>query len=177
MVEVDRRAFLRTLAASLAWSALPISIANALPPPGAVPALGCGEEFPFFGAHYPDAQCIDGYLWDLDSYDDGYLTFGGDFACPYCNARGFLDHFRDEVEERGWIAFSEGETPLDNPYLSGCRFPHLAEAFKDFWRAGYREAASDPGCIAERVALRLHPQDAVGSPPDSPKPAESVNAP
>jgi hypothetical protein len=23
-------------------------------------------EFPFFGASYPDARCINGYLWDLD---------------------------------------------------------------------------------------------------------------
>ena len=37
-----------------------------------------------FGAHYPDAQCIDGYLWDLDSYDDGLLTSGGDIPCPSC---------------------------------------------------------------------------------------------
>ena len=30
-------------------------------------------EFPFFGATYPDATCIDGKLFDLDSYEeDGF---------------------------------------------------------------------------------------------------------
>ena len=28
----------------------------------------CNIEFPHFGASYPDAHCIDGYLWDMDSY-------------------------------------------------------------------------------------------------------------
>lgn len=27
-------------------------------------------EFPFFGASYPDARCINGYLWDLDKCDE-----------------------------------------------------------------------------------------------------------
>ena len=27
-------------------------------------------EFPFFGASYPDARCIDGYLFDLDKCDE-----------------------------------------------------------------------------------------------------------
>ncbi len=44
-------------------------------------------EFPFFGGNYPDATCIDGYLWDLDSCDvpGGPLTNGGDDPCPFCN--------------------------------------------------------------------------------------------
>lgn len=27
-------------------------------------------EFPFFGASYSDARCINGYLWDLDKCDE-----------------------------------------------------------------------------------------------------------
>ena len=45
-------------------------------------------EFPYFGAIYPDACCIDGYLWDLDSCDSpgsNLLTSGGDDPCPFCN--------------------------------------------------------------------------------------------
>lgn len=37
----------------------------------------CNIEFPHFGASYPDAHCIDGYLWDMDSYEDGCYTSGG----------------------------------------------------------------------------------------------------
>lgn len=37
----------------------------------------CNIEFPHFGASYPDAHCIGGYLWDMDSYEDGCYTSGG----------------------------------------------------------------------------------------------------
>lgn len=51
-------------------------------------------EFPHFGAWYPDARCIDGYLWDLDSSDgDGdeqVLTSGGSDPCPFCNTKEYI---------------------------------------------------------------------------------------
>lgn len=54
--------------------------------------LGCGIEFPHFGADYPDAVCIDGYLWDLDSGGPGEpLTIGGDDPCPICNKEEWLE--------------------------------------------------------------------------------------
>lgn len=57
---------------------------------------GCNNEFPYFGATYPDARCIDGYLWDLDSAEsteDGvYFTSGGDEPCPFCNEKEWLDN-------------------------------------------------------------------------------------
>lgn len=71
--------------------------------------LGCGIEFPHFGANYPDAKCIDGYLWDLDSYDGGYLTIGGDDPCPFCNTeewlKGVLDDeiFETREEALVWV--------------------------------------------------------------------------
>lgn len=54
--------------------------------------MSCGYEGPHFGAHYPDATCIDGYLWDLDSCDQpgGGLSVGGDRACPCCNTREYV---------------------------------------------------------------------------------------
>ena len=55
--------------------------------------LGCGIEFPHFGANYPDARCCDGYLWDMDSYEsdlDGF-TIGGDDPCPVCNKEEWLE--------------------------------------------------------------------------------------
>lgn len=145
-----RREMIKQMVAALALPALPISAANALTYKAA-PALGCSEEFPWFGAHYPDATCIDGYLWDLDSGDgDGYLYSGGDYPCPYCNAREFIEYLRDEIEEKGWIAFTDGEPPKANPYLAGSRFPHLTDQFQRMWTEGYRSAAIDPSAIEDR---------------------------
>jgi hypothetical protein len=48
-------------------------------------------EFPHFGASYPDATCIDGYLWDLDKYENGMLYGGGDDPCPFCNTEAYLE--------------------------------------------------------------------------------------
>lgn len=58
-------------------------------------------EFPYFGARYPDARCIDGYLWDLDSCDEpgGGLSIGGDDPCPFCNTESFIEHHVDDCEQ------------------------------------------------------------------------------
>ncbi|MHC5194747.1 hypothetical protein ACYSUW_13430 [Pseudomonas frederiksbergensis] len=50
--------------------------------------LGCDYRGSHFGAPYPDAQCVDGMLWDEDSCDEpgGPLLSGGDIRCPKCNA-------------------------------------------------------------------------------------------
>lgn len=54
--------------------------------------LGCNYHAPHFGARYPDATCIDGYLWDLDSGSgDGMLDSGGDDPCPWCNTREYVE--------------------------------------------------------------------------------------
>ena len=44
-------------------------------------------EFPFFGARYPDARCINGELHDLDRCDEnGNLYEMHDYCpCPFCN--------------------------------------------------------------------------------------------
>lgn len=58
-------------------------------------------EFPYFGAWYPDATCIDGYLWNLDKYEDGMLYGGGDDPCPFCNTEAFIEqHLEDEENTR-----------------------------------------------------------------------------
>lgn len=53
-------------------------------------------EYPFFGATYPDARCIDGLLYDLDSYEDGGLTIGGEVPCPFCNTESHIEYFIDD---------------------------------------------------------------------------------
>lgn len=66
-----------------------------------------------FGASYPDACCIDGYLWDLDSCDEpgGGLSVGGDIPCPQCNAEAHAAYFADVTETRD---FAETATLSDN---------------------------------------------------------------
>lgn len=56
----------------------------------------CNIEFPHFGASYPDAHCIDGYLYDMDSYEDGAYTIGGDDPCPFCNTEEWLKDVLDD---------------------------------------------------------------------------------
>jgi hypothetical protein len=61
-------------------------------------------EFPFFGASYPDATCIDGQLWDLDKCDEsGLISSGDNPPCPFCNTEAFIDYHTDiddkELEE------------------------------------------------------------------------------
>ena len=56
--------------------------------------------FPHFGASHPDATCIDGYLWDLDSYDEGVLYSGGQDPCPFCNTEAYLKRQGIDISNR-----------------------------------------------------------------------------
>jgi len=52
--------------------------------------------FPFFGATYPDAQCINGELWDLDKCDgNGLYSSGDNPPCPFCKTDEFIDYHTD----------------------------------------------------------------------------------
>lgn len=64
---------------------------------------GCDYTGSHFGASYPDACCIDGYLWDLDSCDEpgGPLYSGGEQACPQCNTAEWLDDARNDAADGG----------------------------------------------------------------------------
>lgn len=54
-------------------------------------AIASCPEFPYFGASYPDATCIDGKLWDLDKCDENGLYSSGDNPpCPFCNQEEFI---------------------------------------------------------------------------------------
>lgn len=59
------------------------------------PKVATCPEFPFFGAKYPDAGCIDGQLYDLDKCDDnGNLYVPGEYwPCPFCNTEEFIKHY------------------------------------------------------------------------------------
>ncbi len=68
-------------------------------------------EFAHFGAHYPDARCIEGYLWDLDKCDERGLYGGGDDPCPFCNAEEYKDWLgwedADETRRDGIVKHME----------------------------------------------------------------------
>lgn len=58
-------------------------------------------EFPFFGAKYPDARCVDGYLYDMDNCNDEgqvYLT-GEEHPCPFCNTEKFTEEQKDNEQD------------------------------------------------------------------------------
>ena len=63
--------------------------------------LGCDYAGHEFGAPYPDSMCIEGYLWDADSEEDGMLTSGGEWACPRCNTRECLEAAMEEAKDGG----------------------------------------------------------------------------
>lgn len=57
-------------------------------------------EFPFFGAAYPDATCIDGVLYDLDDCnDDGTLNEKDNTPCPFCCTEAFLESQIGEADD------------------------------------------------------------------------------
>lgn len=63
-----------------------------------------------FGASYEDACCIEGYLWDLDSGDEGGLTSGGEFPCPKCNLTIYVANMADEALD---TAINDGVEPCE----------------------------------------------------------------
>lgn len=66
-------------------------------------------EFPYFGANYPDARCIDGQLYDLDKCDEkGNLYEMHEYnPCPFCNTEEFMkiqiDNEEDLDKVREWM--------------------------------------------------------------------------
>ena len=73
-------------------------------------------EFPYFGASYPDATCVDGRLYDLDNCDiNGNLYEPGEYSpCPFCRPEEFIEHngmsreeydtYMNDLKERGYAA-------------------------------------------------------------------------
>ena len=59
-------------------------------------------EFPYWGASYPDACCINGKLYDLDRCDENGNLYEPDenIPCPFCQTEDFieLDPFCKEDE-------------------------------------------------------------------------------
>ncbi|CAH0528293.1 hypothetical protein CTH30272_01968 [Allocatenococcus thiocycli] len=107
--------------------------------------LGCGYVGHEFGAHYPDGQCIDGYMWDLDSggldeSGDSYLDIGGELPCRKCNSKAFIRYHADSL-------LNDGYESLDHPLTTKMvknvlsKLPsHQRRMAKRYWWQGRREA-------------------------------------
>ncbi|WP_336982508.1 hypothetical protein [Acinetobacter modestus] len=108
----------------------------------------CPVQMPvsYFGASYPDSQCIEGYLWDEDSGDGEGLTSGGDIPCPFCNPNDHADYMKEydgdefvceacdtKLEKLHWV-----ETEKPSVKLYG----HCPKCNCNQW-AGYKEAKAD----------------------------------
>lgn len=100
-----------------------------------------------FGAWYPDSFCNDGYLYDADACDDKGNCDGGDLPCPQCNVTAWRSYYIDEIEERGWIAASDGK-PIaelekfkfrESLPLSKTTIRIMQRAWRKGWRAYRKE--------------------------------------
>lgn len=111
--------------------------------------LGCDYQGSHFGAHYDDACCVNGYLWDLDSgftEEDGqhYLDIGGDIPCPRCNAKQYVkSYLSDDLCNLGYESLDLPLPPnmIKNPLK---KWPsNLRRMGKRYWRSGRREALKE----------------------------------
>lgn len=120
------------------------------------PPLGCDYTGRHFGGSYDDAVCIEGHLWDLDSYEDGQLTSGGSIPCPRCNLNAWvetaIENCADEFDDEPYISMTR---VLLSPWMRGM---HGLEAFRRVARHGlvvdwYGGKENHDGPCEGRIAL------------------------
>lgn len=102
-------------------------------------AASCDFHEPYFGASYPDACCIGGYLWDLDSCHEpgGPLHSGGEVPCPQCNHEAWLERFDDELGNQGYIAAEKGQPREYKHQKVRHEQPADESKMREWWLAGY----------------------------------------
>lgn len=93
-----------------------------------------------FGAGYPDSVCIDGRLWDADSYEDGYYTSGGELACPRCNTKTMI------VEARRDAGDGSCGMSMNTPWCEAT-----------LWEATCARALSENKAVAEQIIADIEP--------------------
>lgn len=108
----------------------------------------CNYQGSHFGAHYPDACCIDGYLWDLDSggsdeNGETYLDSGGDVPCPQCNTKKYVHSLSDDF-------INDGYESLDHPMTTKMVKNVMSKLPSNwrrmgirYWRQGRKEATNE----------------------------------
>lgn len=105
----------------------------------------CDFHEPYFGAGYPDACCIDGFLWDLDSCDEpgGGLSIGGDDPCPKCNHELFIERVVEGKEEDGYCSGWDREPREYTHRKLRCEQPGDEDRCRVAWLRGYDHGAAD----------------------------------
>lgn len=115
-----------------------------------IETTSCDFHEPYFGASYPDATCIDGYLWDLDSCDEpgGPLSGGGEVPCPQCNHDVWLEDFEDTVWMEGYEAAEHGKPRDYTPSKIRHEQPQDKGRMITWWLAGYDKFIEEKGAAA-----------------------------
>ncbi len=101
-------------------------------------------QFPFFGASYPDAGCVDGKLWDLDQCDEnGLYSIGDNPPCPFCNTEAFIDYMTD-IDDKELEEMNRDETLSDDdrkeilmPFTE-CHYLIIGELYEIFSISGFK---------------------------------------
>jgi hypothetical protein len=70
------------------------------------PDFSCSFDGPWFGAGYPDAYCVDGYLHDADA--DGYIPSDATNPCPRCNTKTYLEYAFEEANGTEYLGWGTG---------------------------------------------------------------------
>lgn len=114
--------------------------------------MSCDFHESYFGAQYPDACCIDGFLWDLDSCDvpGGDLTSGGEVPCPQCNHGAWLDRFEDELFSDGYGSAETGQRREYKHRKVRNEQPQDEAKMQTWWLCGY-------DCAIEEMLGGLNP--------------------
>ncbi|MDK9789968.1 hypothetical protein [Vibrio sp. D431a] len=111
--------------------------------------LGCTYQGNEFGAHYLDSECIDGYLWDMDSGgvdDEGnsYLDSGGDIPCPSCNKKNHIKYHSEEWLDKGFCSLDEGRVNTKSlRQMFGEYDSDFKRRARRHWHRGRRQAISE----------------------------------
>lgn len=106
----------------------------------------CDFHEPYFGANYPDACCIEGFLWDLDSCDapGGDLHSGGDVPCPQCQHATWLEYAaKEELENDGYQAFTDGKPRAYSHAKVRHEQPEDRAKMEAWWNSGYDAARNE----------------------------------
>lgn len=113
----------------------------------------CGYTAPYFGASYPDACCINGYLWDLDSCDEpgGGLHSGGDDPCPQCNHNAFLGDVLIHKGEEGWLAADDKITREYQHRKLRCEQVGDEDQCRKAWLQGYDQRVEELAAEASKA--------------------------